>query len=115
MVCPEEKEQFREAFKWLTKTVFHLEAVQNGRWAKYDIEAAVTRETQNLSTEELRQYRIDELAKEKEKAAEICVKRFNKLNSAYHKKAGVYILGFYENRDLLLKNTFIKLAKTSIM
>lgn len=110
LVCPEEKKEFKEALNWLRRTVWNLNAVENGRWAKGDIDAVVTAENISMSTEELKELRIKNLEHDKEKALDLSVKKFNKMNRIYNERTGHYICGFYENRDLLMRHAMLRLA-----
>lgn len=113
LVCPAEKKEFMEALNWLRRSLYNLNAVENGRWAKGDIDAVITSENKHLSTEELKEIRIAKLAADKEKALELSVKKFNKLNRAYNEKTNHYICGFYENRDVLMKKAMLRLASVA--
>ena len=112
LVCPEEKKSFTEALNWLRRSIYNLEAVEGGRWTKKDIEAVVTAKTSHMPTEELRVLRIKNLEADKEKALNLSVKRFNKMNRIYAERTnGHYICGFYENRDTLMKKALLELAQ----
>lgn len=112
---PEEFRSFKKAFMWLQSSLYNYEAVQGGRWCLIDAESVVNAETlgKNMTPEQSRELRLKQLKNDIEKASALAVKKMNRLNKAYYEKTGNYIVGYYKDRDLLLKNALIDLARVA--